>query len=578
MNMNYEVGKQYEMNVVGIRVDTAGYNYIALHDDDPNKEYRVYNILKCQYESLPDTLYVLVKSIDAFGKIKFVQDEGRLNREHYQEGKLYAFEVTDVKEDFRTKDTYYVLEDDFSTHRLYFKDEQKYKIGDSYIFEVTGFTDKGSLKLKEAKSSAKKMVETPIDTDKDNTANNWADVWNRLPVLDVGDENQTLELKTSIVFPPGQSVPDIRKQLYNILRELTAFMNTDGGTLYIGVHDKTKKVIGIEGEYQYLNDDNDDEYNGSYAKNKDGYELKIRNTIDKLCPTLANSLTTISFDSLDDNEYCIITVKPAARPIFLDGNKLYIRQGNRVKLLKGEDITLFIYNRMTVSIKEILDTDGIQMNPNTLDIDVLKQVMQTLINERKAIPRDLPKPKDLGEIDYWFVWYHDGTWKKVRNKSEDNNVCIQVPVYKNLNASLLAFCYETKVNTVKLNDFKKGANMNKLQTKNGWSKTGEKPKSIFVMDPTDYLVGYIIDSNGIEYVKLHAISDFSPRANAGAQGGPFVPDNARVDTYVVLGAEHRRRVEHLISTRAKRSSDIGTPLTSLTLKEEIEYLEKVLKG
>ena len=96
--MNYEVGKQYEMKVVDIRKDSAGYNYIALHDDDPNKEYRVYNILKCQYESLPDTLYVMVKSIDVFGKIKFVQDEARLNREHYQEGKYYAFQVTDVKE------------------------------------------------------------------------------------------------------------------------------------------------------------------------------------------------------------------------------------------------------------------------------------------------------------------------------------------------------------------------------------------------------------------------------------------------------------------------------------------------
>jgi hypothetical protein len=575
--MIYEVGKQYEMRVVDIRVDSAGYNYIALHDDDPNKEYRVYNILKCQYESLPDTIYVKVKSIDAFGKIKFVQDEGRLNKEHYQEGKLYAFEVTDVKEDYRTKDTYYVIEDDFSSHRLYFKDEQKYKIGDSCIFEVTGFTEKGSLKLKEAKSSNKKNVEKPIDTNKDNTANKLTALWDKLPILDVGDESQTLELKTSISFPPGQSDPDIRKQLYNILRELTAFMNTDGGTLYIGIHDKTKKVVGIAADFQHLNDDSDDEYNGTYANNKDGYELKIRNTIDKLCPTMANSLTTINFETINDIDYCVITVKPAKRPIFLDGTKLYVRQGNRVKLLRGEDITSFIYERMTISIREVLDTDGIQMNPNTLDIDVLKQVMRSLINERKAIPRDLPKPKDLGEIDYWFVWYQDGTWKKIRNKPEEKNVYTQVPIYKNLNASILAFCYETKVSTVKLDIFKKGANMNKLQTKNWWSRTGEQPKNIFVMDPTDFLVGYIIDCNGIEYVKLHAISDYTPATTAGAQGGPFAPENARVETYAVLGAEHKKKIEHLISTKAKRSSDLGTPLSSPTHKDEIEYLEKVLK-
>ena len=575
--MNYELGKQYEMKVVDIRVDSAGYNYIALHDEDSSKEYRVYNILKCQYESLPDTLYVKVKSIDQFGKVKFMQDEARLNKEHYQIGKLYAFEVTDVKEDYNSGKTYYVIEDEFTSHHYYFQGKQKHKVSEDCILEVTGFTDKGFLKLKEVERKNQETVETATVAPKDNTQDRMAALWASLPVLDIGEESQTLELKTSIAFPPGEGKQNIDKQLYNILRELTAFMNTDGGILYIGIHDKTKKVIGIEGDYQYLNE-GVDEYNGSYSTNKDGYQLKIRNTIDRLCPSLANSLTTIDFKSLGNNEYCIITVKPARRPIFLDGTKLYIRQGNRVKLLKGEDITSFIYERMTLSIREVLDTDGIQMSPNTLDVNVLKQVVQALINERKAIPKDLPKPKDLGEIDYWIVWYNDGTWKKVRNKSEENGVYLQVPVYKNLNASLLAFCYETRVNTVKLNDFRRKANMNILQTKNGWTRTGEKPKSIFLMEPTDFIVGYSLDSNNIEYVKLHAISDYPPTANAGAQGGVFVPDNTRVETYAVLGAEHKRRVEHLIAKKADRSKTAGTPLSTPTFKDEIDYLEKVLKA
>lgn len=575
--MNYEIGKQYEMKVVGFRKDSAGHDFIELHDDDPSKEYRVYNILKCQWDGLPETLYVIVKNIDEFGKIRLRQDEGRLFQEHYKIGKLYAFEVTDVKEDYNSRAPYCVIEDDFATHHYYFQGKQKYNVGDNCILELEGFTDKGFLKLKEVEhSNGEQAVESATTAPVDNTQDRLASLWASLPVLDVGDESQTLELKTSIVFPPGESEPNIDKQLYNILRELTAFMNTDGGTLYIGIHDKTKKVIGIEGDYKYLND-GEDEYNGSYSLNKDGYQLKIRNAIDRLCPTLANSLTTISFDSLEGNEYCIISVNPARRPIFLNGNKLYIRQGNRVKLLSGEDITMFIYERMTISVKEVLDTEGLQINPVTMDIEMLKQAMRTLINERKAIPRDLPKPKDLGEIDYWLVWYQNGDWKKVRNKSDENDVYLQVPVYKNLNASILAFCYDTKVCTVKLDVFRKGANMNKIQHKNWWSKTGEKPKNIYLMEPTDYLVGYSIDSNGIEYVKLHAISDYNPRATAGAQGNPFVSESARVETYAVIGAEHRKRVEHLISKKAKRSSDMGTPLTSPTFKEEIEYLEKILK-
>ena len=576
--MNYEVGKQYEMTVVDIRKDSAGYNYIALHDDDPSKEYRVYNILKCQYDSLPDTLYVTVKSIDVFGKIKFVQDEARLNREHYQEGKLYAFEVTDVKEDFRTKVTFYVLEDDFSTHRMFFKGEQKYQIGDSCILEVTGFSDKGNLKLKEVAHADKKPIDKAVQDTKDDTENKLAALWNSLPVLNVGDENQTLELKTSIAFPPGEGKANIGKQLYNILKELTAFMNTKGGTLYIGVHDKSKKVIGIDGDYKFLNDDEEDDFNGTYKEDKDGYELKIRNTIDRLCPSLANSLMDIKFESLEKQTYCKIDVQPARRPIFLSGTQLYIRQGNRLKLLRGDEITFFITERMTISIKDVLDTDGLSANGGGFDMDAMKQIMRSLINERRAIPKDLPKPKSLGEVDYWIIWYNDGTWKRSRQQSSEANAYMQVPIYKNLSDPILAFCYNTnRVNTVKLSDFRKGANLNVIQ-KNGWSRTGDKPKNIFLMHATDFLVGYSVDSNGIEAVKLHAISDYGTTASAANQGSPFLPDTSRIETYAVIGAEHKKNIAHLIVTKAKRSVEVGTPLTSPALKNEIEYLENILKG
>lgn len=575
--MNYEIGKQYEMKVVDIRKDSAGYNYIALHDDDPNKEYRVYNILKCQYDSLPDTLYVKVKSIDVFGKIKFVQDEARLNKEHYQQGKLYAFEVTDVKEDFHTKSTFYVLEDDFSMHRMFYKGEQKYQIGDSCILEVAGFSDKGNLKLKEVTHADKKPIDKAVQDTKDDTENKLAALWNSLPVLNVGDENQTLELKTSIAFPPGEGKAIIGKQLYNILKELTAFMNTKGGTLYIGVHDKSKKVVGIDGDYKFLNDDEEDDFNGTYKEDKDGYELKIRNTIDRLCPSLANSLMDIKFETLEKQTYCKIDVQPARRPIFLSGTQLYIRQGNRLKLLRGDEITFFITERMTISIKDVLDTDGLSAS-GSFDMDAMKQIMRSLINERRAIPKDLPKPKSLGEVDYWIIWYNDGTWKRSRQQSSEADVYMQVPIYKNLSDPILAFCYDTnRVNTVKLSDFRKGANLNVLQ-KNGWSRTGDKPKNIFLMHATDFLVGYSVDSNGIEAVKLHAISDYGTTASAANQGSPFLPDTSRIETYAVIGAEHKKNVAHLIVTKAKRSVEVGTPLTSPALKNEIEYLENILKG
>lgn len=424
----------------------------------------------------------------------------------------------------------------------------------------------------------KKPIDKAVQDTKNDTENKLAALWNSLPVLNVGDENQTLELKTSIAFPPGEGKTNIGKQLYNILKELTAFMNTKGGTLYIGVHDKSKKVVGIDGDYKFLNDDEEDDFNGTYKEDKDGYELKIRNTIDRLCPSLANSLMDIKFETLEKQTYCKIDVHPARRPIFLSGTQLYIRQGNRLKLLRGDEITLFITERMDIAIKSMIDTDGL-VSKDSLDADTLKNLLRELINERRAIPKDLPKPKSLGEVDYWIIWYNDGTWKRSRQQSSENEVYIQVPVYKNISDPVLAFCYDTnRVNTVKLADFRKGANLNIIQTKNGWSRTGDKPKNIFLMHATDFLVGYSVDCNGIESVKLHAISDYGITASAANQGAPFLPDTSRIETYAVIGAEHKKNIAHLIVTKAKRSVEVGTPLTSPTLKEEIEYLEKVLNS
>lgn len=570
--MNYEVGKQYEMKVVDIRVDSAGYNYIALRDDE--SEYRVYNILKCQYENLPDTLYVVLKDIDPFGKLKFRQDEGRLNQEHYIVGKYYAFEVTDVKEDFNSKAPYYVIEDDFTSHRFYFKGERKYHIGDDCILEVEGVTDKGFLKLKEVVRPESVEVEPAVTKPEDiSTQEKHSNIWTDLPVLDV-EEGQNVELKTSIVFTPGTGIADIDKQLSAIVRELAAFMNADGGTLYIGVHDKTKKVIGIAEDYEHLNEGNDD-FNGSYNKNPDGYQLKIRNAMDQMLPALANSLTNILFDTLGDKIFCKIEVRPSPRPIFMKGTLLYVRQGNRVKQLKGEDITIFIYRRMTISLREVLDPDDLPVSNNGLDLDTIVKAIKDIINERSYIPKDLPKPKDLDEVDYWIIWYTDGTWKHSKNKSAENDVYMQIPVSNNMSDPILAFCYATgRVSTIKLLDFKRGTRRN-VRNRNGWSRTGDRPEDIFLMHATDYIVGYSVDTNGIESVKLHSISDFIPTDTPTNKGALFIPTTSQIIKFATIGSEHKKHLAHLIVPKTRRSNDVGTPLSSRRFSDELEYLQKL---
>lgn len=573
--MAYQVGQQLEMKVLGIRRDSAGYNYIALYDENYSKECKVYNILKCQHDSLPKTLYVQVKSIDAFGNVKFQQDEGRLYREHYREGKLNAFTITGTGEDWKSHKPYYIIEDSFASHRYYFYGEQKYQIGDDCILEIEGFTDKGFLKLKEGKTATSIVCESFAEDVGDDGTSNVA-TWHNFPILDVPDENEILELKSSIVFPPdSKGNADIDKQMYNILKEITAFMNTKGGELYIGVHDKTKRILGIKGDYCHLNDGEDD-FAGSYNQNNDGYQLKIRNSIDKHCPSLANSLVTIEFPTIEGCQICKISVKPARRPIFLSGTQIYIRQGNRLKLLKSDEITFYITERMTISIKEVLDTEEINISSATIDINNVKQAMREILNERHVkIAKELPKPKDVGETDYWIVWFQDGSWIRQREKSNEQNVYLQIPVLKNASNPILVFCYAScKVNVMQLSIFKKGVNLNTSQNK-GWRRDGEKPIAIFLAAPSDYLVGYVLDVNGIEYVKALALTDFTQTASATNQGSSFAPNGNKLVSCKIVGAEHKSHISHLIGTKSKKSIDIGIPLSSIGFSEEIDYIENL---
>ena len=434
--------------------------------------------------------------------------------------------------------------------------------------EVKGFTDKGFLKLSEVKHHA---VLDPKPTSTNTLENRSLGG----PILEGIEEDTRTELKTSIVYPAGKvGEPDIDAQLYIILKGLTAFMNTEGGTLYIGVHDKTKRIVGIKNDYEHLNDGDDDEYNGTYATNNDGYQLKIRNRIDKLCPSVANDLINITFIKVDDIDYCKIEVRKAKRPIWLDGNKLYVRQGNRLKKLEGDAITFFITERMSLSIHDIIDVDGLTMPSTTMNEEQLRDILHKIINERR-VSVIAPPPPSLLEIDYWLVWNDDCTWMRKRDKADANK--LQVPVYKNMSNPLVVFCYENnRINVVKLSVFRNKVNLNIIQKK-AWCEENSKPKNIFVAEPSSLLVLHSIDYNNIEYVKLHALTDFSPTAAAKNSGAPILPDGGKVLSYSVIGAEHRGQLAHLICTKAKRSTDMGTPISSPALSNEIDYLKKIGK-
>ena len=117
-----------------------------------------------------------------------------------------------------------------------------------------------------------------------------------------------------------------------ILKTVAAFLNSDGGTLLIGVADDGT-VLGLQPGYPTLKQG---------KQNRDGYELWLMG--DLLLNALGNDLApclAIGFGRVDGQDLCRVTVQPAPRPVHFEAkNKqgqleecFYIRAGNQTKPL-----------------------------------------------------------------------------------------------------------------------------------------------------------------------------------------------------------------------------------------------------
>jgi len=75
------------------------------------------------------------------------------------------------------------------------------------------------------------------------------------------DETQVVEFKETFSYPtnPEKEISEItrsdkKKVQFYVAKTIAAFANSVGGTLYIGVRDRTKEVIGLDRDYQLLRD------------------------------------------------------------------------------------------------------------------------------------------------------------------------------------------------------------------------------------------------------------------------------------------------------------------------------------
>ena len=163
-------------------------------------------------------------------------------------------------------------------------------------------------------------------------------------------ESGTVEFKQSLEYVEaagfvhvpeaqrGQRIAETQKAVvHSALKTICAFLNSRGGTLLLGVHDRGD-IIGIEPDYTLCGKKQD----------VDGFELKLTDLLKTRMRPLPTSLN-IDFVPVDGKTVCRIDVLADPRAHYLD-NKLYVRFGNSTEELTGRDLEDWLRQRSLPAI------------------------------------------------------------------------------------------------------------------------------------------------------------------------------------------------------------------------------------
>ena len=147
-------------------------------------------------------------------------------------------------------------------------------------------------------------------------------------------EGEEVEFKTSIVYAAGSMKEDLEKQTKKIMKEISAFLNHKGGTLYLGVNDQGGGQ-GLEEDMRHK----------LFNDSRDKYDNYVRNKIVEYLGSEASHCIKARFD--DDargRDIYILSIDPCPNPVKFEG-KYYQRQGSQCRQVDKDYLKTFLQNR-----------------------------------------------------------------------------------------------------------------------------------------------------------------------------------------------------------------------------------------
>ena len=202
-------------------------------------------------------------------------------------------------------------------------------------------------------------------------------------IYSLGEENQTTEFKTSIVFPPNNNMrADIKQQTFNIMKVICGMVNAYGGTLYLGVYD-TGTAKGLADDLEFFED------------SKDKFDLYVRNQIRTSLGDSVNASVVIEHP--EAGKHWIYAIKVAASktpiPLRLDNN-FYLREGSSTHLIDQSQLIDIMKERnfaqYDTRVSEPEEEDDVQ---ETAEQEEKKE--QTVKIKTKALPDDIIGTSEL---------------------------------------------------------------------------------------------------------------------------------------------------------------------------------------
>jgi hypothetical protein len=148
-------------------------------------------------------------------------------------------------------------------------------------------------------------------------------------------ESQRVEFKSTARFNLHTAQAD-KKMEHVIVKTVAGFLNTEGGTLLIGVSD-AGDVLGLDDDFSTLS-----------KGNLDGFELAVRQRLETSLSSSTTGTVNFSFERVDGKDVCILRVAPAGKPVFVkpvDGSgaatEFWARVGNATHQLHGENFVSY---------------------------------------------------------------------------------------------------------------------------------------------------------------------------------------------------------------------------------------------